>query len=184
MRCAAGFALAAVLAAASGCAAPPESEEHEGMEAARLLGRHEPVPPGEALQAAAGRAPGGTPVGMELTTRREGGKTRVVWEIEFLADGALVEVCVDAVTGSAEEVETDDDAQEATDAAAALSRRPPPMADALASLQAAARNGLPLEMELDDDDGRTTWEAEVGIGGVVSEWELDPASGRWERDDD
>jgi len=195
----AGLCLAALLGSMAGCAAPGEEsdggrsasgeaeegdDEISGMEAARLLGLHEPLPPDVALRKAMERAGGAIPLAMELTTLDAGPEARVVWEFEFHARDSILEVFVDARTGEVAATETGADPGEVEEAGRLLAGNPMGMNLVLAALARAVPNGLPLELELEDDDGVVTWEAEVAVGGRVSEWVLDPRTETFVADDE
>lgn len=116
---------------------------------------------------------------------RESDDGRLVWEIEFLADGTEHEFDIDARTGEVLDHERDREADAPT-------REARPSHDtegapeqisgdrALAIAVTHAGVGSPDhvdDLELDHDDGALIWEVEFDAGGLEYEYDIDAHSG-------
>jgi uncharacterized membrane protein YkoI len=147
-------------------------EEYEEEETEDLLKVFEVLvadlaPPSKALEAALGD--GAYPVvEFELETARSGGKRVVVWEVEFIKDGSMIECVVDARTGKVLETENEGEEEEAEEyldyfRGAEVSAR-----QAVKTVEGTI-DGRILAAELDEEDDIPVYEFEVLANGRLME---------------
>ncbi len=152
------------------------------------------VAPQDAVAKALAAHPG-TAVEIELDTALRDGRAVAAWEIEVLADGVLHEVRIDAHDGSVlagddddgdepgdRDDGPDDETAEAAAAAKGVAAASVTLAQALERVR--AQGGAVTKVELETEDGATTWDVEYVAGGLRRELELDAKTGRVVPDDD
>jgi len=158
-----------------------EFEDDDREEVAEMLAVFEVlvsglVTPAAALETAA-KTCGGAAFEMELAAVRADDGKRVAWEVEFLQDGKLVEVLVDAKTGQVIGSEKETDAEEAAAIGALLERKPMRLAAILGKLSTSLAGSI-TKIELDDEDDGVFWEAVVLHSGRMAEVVVEGATGK------
>ena len=166
------FGVTLVVAALGGWMITAGAEEGEHEERSGLLSVLEVlasdlVPSSKAIGAALGDKAAPV-VEFELDTAKDGGRRIVVWDIEYIHDGKMVECVVDAKSGKVLATEVEGDADEAEEYLSHLEGVRVSAAAAAKTLEGTV-HGQVLAAELDEEDGILVWEFLILADGRLGE---------------
>jgi len=165
-----GLVLGIVLGPVLPAVADGEYGEEEGLE--EVLAVFEVltadlVPASKALATALAAHPGdGLEVELDVARGKDG--VRVVWDVGIVTEKGFAEAYVDARTGELLGSEAEEEPEEAAEVRAFLSEGRVGLARALARLESSVE-GRVVAVEIDEEDDRPVWEANLVQRGRMAE---------------
>jgi len=168
--------MAAILLGFSGAAASMAADESDELAEVKAGLAKAKVTLAQAVQAALKKVPGGKAVQAALEVDDD----EAQFSVEIIAaDGKHTAVEVDAIEGTAEDVEEETD-EAGDDAAAevAAAKANTPLLQAVEAAQKRVPGGKPFEASAEMEDGQLVFAVEFLSGDKIMNVEVDPATGK------